>query len=70
MHYVYTAPYGEDPFDMMQMLKEKYDLKKLYPAYLEAATAYIKLISDYVRQNILIPYAEEYAERMQNLWLK
>lgn len=31
MNNVYVAPYGEDPFELLKELDDKYDLRKLYP---------------------------------------
>ena len=31
MNTVYVAPYGEDPFDMLAMLDQEFDLRKSYP---------------------------------------
>lgn len=60
MNYVYVAPYGEDPFEMMEMLNEEYDLKKLYPA----------LTTFKYLPRIFTPFAMEYERRMIERWQK
>lgn len=60
MNNVYVAPYGEDPFDMLTMLKNEYDLKKLYTK--ASHIEYGDLINT--------EYALEYERRMQKLWQK
>ena len=56
------APYGEDPFDMLEMLNEEFDLISTYPAiqdlsYLDILTTeyaleYERRMLDYVRTKI------------------
>ena len=60
MNNVYVAPYGEDPFDMLSMLGNEYDLKRLYPG--------VNTISygDLLKTR----FALEYERRMQELWQK
>ena len=60
MNTVYVSPYGEDPFDMMKMLKENFKLHDLYPRYKDIS----------YRQEYLSPFAKEYSERMLKLWLR
>ena len=62
MRNVYVAPYGEDPFDMIIMLNEEFDLSNIYPALqdltypdiltTEYALEYERRMSDYVRTKI------------------
>ncbi len=62
MRNVYVAPYGEDPFDMIIMLNEEFDLLNIYPALAdltypdilttEYALEYERRMSDYVRTKI------------------
>ena len=60
MNNVYVSPYGEDPFDMMIMLDEEFDLKARYPE-----------IENITYPNILsTPFALEYEKRMIGLWQK
>ena len=60
MNNVYVAPYGEDPFDMLCMLNEKYRLKSLYKG--------VKVIC---YSNVLqTKFALEYERRMNDLWQK
>lgn len=57
---VYVAPYGEDPFDMIRMLDQEYDLRKTYPG-----------LSNLQYKNYLAkPFATEYMERMGRIWQK
>ena len=60
MNNVYVAPYGEDPFDMIKMLDEEYDLKKMYPGI--GNVKYSDILST--------PYALEYERRIAELWQK
>lgn len=54
MRNVYVAPYGEDPFDMLEMLIEEFDLINIYPT-----------IRDLQYPDILsTEYALEYERRM------
>lgn len=57
---VYVSPYGEDPFDMIQMLDKEFDLLKLYPGLKE-----LKIQSEW-----MTPFAKEYIERMLSIWQK
>lgn len=57
MRNVYVSPYGEDPFDMIKLLDDKYGLNTLYPE--------IKNIR-YVDLN-LTSMAREYIRRIQEL---
>lgn len=62
MMHVYVAPYGEDPFDMMEMLMKEFDLNKIYPTlkYFEYinrlnthyASIYMERMGDYVRSKM------------------
>jgi len=62
MRNVYVAPYGEDPFDMIIMLNEEFNLSNIYPALqdltypdiltTEYALEYERRMSDYVRTKI------------------
>ena len=61
MRSVYVAPYGEDPFDMIRMLDEAFDLKSLYPALTTLNYGDLSHLTD---------FAAEYTERMRTLWLK
>ena len=56
MRNVCVSPYGEDPFDLIQMLDEKYGLKKMYPN--------INRIK-YIEMDVT-PLATEYMIRMVN----
>jgi len=71
MRTVYVAPYGEDPFDMMEMLKETFDLHELYPDY-DKVTYVFDNIGQFEKCGFenLNTFAKEYAERMLKLWLK
>ena len=54
MKNVYVAPYGEDPFDMIEMLNKEFDLLNIYPT-----------IRDIKYQDILsTEHALEYERRM------
>lgn len=57
MRNVCVSPYGEDPFDLIQMLDEKYGLKKVYPN--------INRIQ-YLEMDVT-PLATEYMIRMVNV---
>ena len=62
MRNVYVAPYGEDPFDMMEMLIEEFDLISIYPTIhelrypdilsTEYALEYERRMLEYVRTKI------------------
>ncbi|MCR4895279.1 MAG: helix-turn-helix domain-containing protein [Lachnospiraceae bacterium] len=60
MNNVYVAPYGEDPFDMLQALDETYGIRKLYPGVTQIH--YPDLLTT--------PFALEYERRMQEQWQK
>ena len=60
MHNVYVSPYGEDPFDFLQMLNDEFQLIEVYRGVEEIAYPDI-LHTD---------YAKEYERRMQSLWRK
>lgn len=55
---VYVAPYGEDPFEFMDMLDAEYDLISLYPKLTELT--YHAAWSS--------PFAREYMRRMEKRW--
>ena len=60
MHNVYVAPYGEDPFDMLKLLDDAFDLRKIYPG-----------IQDIRYPDILqTPFALEYERRVLEFWRK
>ncbi len=60
MHNVYVSPYGEDPFELLQMLNEEFHLKKIY-----------KSINHIEYLDILYTeFAREYERRIQELWQK
>ncbi len=57
MNNVYVAPYGEDPFEMMNMLFDEFDLADIYPG-----------LRKMIYPDILAtPYALEYERRMIDL---
>lgn len=58
MRSVYVAPYGEDPFEMIQMLDEEFSLRKIYP----------KLTEFVYKSHLQKPFAVEYMERMRKIW--
>ena len=60
MNNVYVSPYGEDPFEMMEMLNKEYHLKTLYN---DVDTI---IYPDILRTN----FALEYERRMNELWQK
>lgn len=60
MNQVYVSPYGEDPFDLIRMLDEEYDLKKRYPGI--DSIEYPDLLNT--------PFAKEYEKRMMTIWRK
>lgn len=60
MRNVYVSPYGEDPFDMIQMLDKEYDLRGMYPGIIDLH--YPDILST--------PYALEYERRILELWQK
>lgn len=57
---VYVAPYGEDPFDMLNMLDKEFDLCRCYP----------KLHNLQIHSAWMTPLAKEYLERILALWQK
>ena len=59
MHNVYVSPYGEDPFDLLQMLDEEFHLKKIYKV---ERIEYLDIL--------FTEYAREYERRVQELWQK
>ena len=60
MHNVYVAPYGEDPFDLLELLDEAFDLRKIYPG-----------ITNLHYPDVLrTPFALEYERRMLEFWRK
>ena len=60
MRNVYVSPYGEDPFDMLQILDREYHLKKIYPGIDHP---------DY-GDTLMTPFALEYEKRMCEAWRK
>lgn len=58
MRSVYVAPYGEDPFGMLELLDAEFDLKSVYPGL----TGF-RYHTDWER-----PLAREYMERMERRW--
>lgn len=60
MHNIYVAPYGEDPFDLLALLDEAFDLRKIYPG-----------ITNLHYPDVLhTPFALEYERRIQDFWRK
>ena len=60
MRTVYVSPYGEDPFELLEILNREYGLKSVYPGIVEP---------EY--EDILhTPLALEYMERMRAAWQK
>ena len=60
MHNVYVAPYGEDPFALLEMLDAEFDLRGRYPG-----------IENIVYPDILTtPFALLYERRIKDLWRK
>lgn len=58
MNTVYVAPYGEDPFDMLAMLDQEFDLRKSYPG-----------IEKIEYPDILTtPFVLEYERRVKEFW--
>lgn len=58
MNTVYVSPYGEDPFDMLRLLDDRYNLRKLYPG-----------IDKVEYPDILnTPFALEYERRVGSIW--
>ena len=55
---VYVSPYGEDPFDMLKILDEEYDLRKLYPQIDN-----LDYESEWISDN-----ASEYIKRIKEFW--
>ena len=60
MRNVYVSPYGEDPFDMIDMLDKEFDLMKLYP----------ELSNISYKDDLSTPFALEYERRMLSLCQK
>ncbi len=60
MRNVYVAPYGEDPFEMIELLDKEFDLRKTYPG--------IDRIT--YRDDIATPFALEYERRIKSIWQK
>lgn len=60
MRNVYVSPYGEDPFDFLEILDREFCLKKTYPGIAEP---------DY-GDVLNTPFALEYMKRMKALWQK
>lgn len=60
MHNVYVSPYGEDPFELLQMLDEEFRLKSVYKGVNQIE--YLDILPT--------EYAKEYERRMQELWRK
>lgn len=58
MHNVYVSPYGEDPFEFLQMLDGEFHLKSVYKGVEQIE--YLDILST--------EYAKEYERRMQELW--
>ena len=60
MHNVYVAPYGEDPFALLSLLDEAFDLRKIYPG-----------IENLHYPDVLqTPFALEYERRILDFWRK
>ena len=60
MNNVYVSPYGEDPFDLIKMLDDEFDLKSIYHG-----------IDKIEYKDILsTPFALEYERRIRNIWQK
>lgn len=57
---VYVSPYGEDPFDMIQMLEKEFHLLEIYPG--------LKTLK--IQSEWMTPFAMEYIERMLSIWQK
>jgi len=55
---VYINPYGEDPFDLLELLESEYDLVQIYPGLTK------------LKYNDLLHkrFASEYMERMCEHW--
>ena len=53
MHNCYVSPYGEDPFDMIDLLEKEFAISKMYPFQ------HLQLI-----QKLPSEYAKEYTDRM------
>lgn len=60
MRNVYISPYGEDPFEMYELLDSEFDLHKLYPGLTGLEYMDIELSR----------FAREYMERMKSKWQK
>ena len=57
---MYVSPYGEDPFEFLQMLNEEYKLKEIYKGVEQIK--YLDILNT--------PFAKEYERRMSELWQK
>lgn len=60
MHNVYVSPYGEDPFELLQMLDKEFRLKSVYKGVNQIE--YLDILPT--------EYVKEYERRMQELWRK
>ncbi|QFJ54983.1 helix-turn-helix domain-containing protein [Pseudobutyrivibrio xylanivorans] len=60
MNNVYVSPYGEDPFDFLEILNREYKVKEIYKGVNEIK--YIDILNT--------PFAKEYERRMSELWQK
>ncbi len=60
MRNVYVSPYGEDPFELLEMLDKEFGLKMKYPGIDRP---------DY-GDELMTPFALEYEKRMCELWQK
>lgn len=60
MRTVYVSPYGEDPFDLLDILEREFSITQVYPA--------LKTLS--YKNYPLTSFATEYMERMVSLWQK
>ena len=58
MRNVYVSPYGEDPFEMLQILNREYHLKEIYSGIVQP---------DY-GDTLSAPFALEYEKRMCEAW--
>ena len=60
MRNVYVSPYGEDPFELLEMLDKAFGLK----------TKYSGIERPYYGEELTTPFALEYEKRMCELWQK
>ncbi len=58
MNHVYVAPYGEDPFDMLELLDKEYGLRSIYGN--KEGFKYGDVLKT--------EFALEYEKRMNELW--